>query len=348
MAIKDMMKSLIGKKEPAAPAASPDKATGLLTSEDFPVYDAADVDLNRYQKFPLMELATLGAAFATLPESARTISKTVTTHIAMDRPVFAGICPKGVHGAMIDKGLGFSGNITGIKPQGGTGIVERMRFDLLENGVPATRTMNTVVPFDPMTMAVAAALICVNQKLDALQEKAEEILQFLKTEKRSEQRGNLNMLAEIMEEYKCDCNNEKMCSARFIEVQAIKREAHRDILFYQEQIAGKLKNQKAFHVAQKAQELLEWSLFRGGLSKTAGKLYIEHSALNDDNYKELVETSQNLYEQSVAFIRDHREIIEQVSDALLAAKTMTGEEISGLIAKKEKAGKTAEKTKGSS
>ena len=158
---------------------------------------------------------------------------------------------------MIDKGLGFSGNITGIKPQGGTGIVGRMRFDLLENGVPATRTMNTVVPFDPMTMAVAAALICVNQKLDALQEKAEEILQFLKSEKRSVQRGNLNMLAEIMEEYKRDCNNEKMCAARFIEVQAIKREAHRDILFYQEQIAGKLKDQKAFHVAQKAQELLD-------------------------------------------------------------------------------------------
>ena len=30
MAIKDMMKSLIGKKESAVPAASPDKATGLL------------------------------------------------------------------------------------------------------------------------------------------------------------------------------------------------------------------------------------------------------------------------------------------------------------------------------
>ena len=40
-------------------------------------------------------------------------------------------------------------------------------------------------------------------------------------------------------------------------MQAIKREAHRDILFYQEQIAGKLKDQKAFHVAQKAQELLD-------------------------------------------------------------------------------------------
>lgn len=234
-----------------------DRANGLLTSEDFPIYQAADIDLDRYQKLPLMELATLGAAFATLPESARTISKTVTTHIAMDRPVFAGIWPKGVYGAMIDKGLGFSGNIIGTKPQGGTGIVGRMRYELLENGVPTTSTINTVVPFNPMMMAIAAALICVNQKLDALQEKAEEILQFLKTEKRSVQRGNLNMLAEIMEEYKRDCNNEKMCAARFIEVQAIKREAHQDILFYQEQIAGKLKDQKALHVAQKAQELLD-------------------------------------------------------------------------------------------
>ena len=99
--------------------------------------------------------------------------------------------------------------------------------------------------------------ICVNQKLDALQDKAEEILQFLKSEKRAAQRGNLNTLAEILEEYKCDCNNEKMGSARFIEVQAIKREAHQNILFYEDQIAGKLKDQKAFHVAQKAQELLD-------------------------------------------------------------------------------------------
>lgn len=164
MAIKDMMKSLIGKKESTVPEASPEKATGLLTSEDFPIYQAADVDLNKYQKFPLMELATLGAAFATLPESARTISKTVTTHIAMDRPVFAGIWPKDVCGAMIDKGLGFSGNITGIKPQSGTGIVGRMHFDLLENGVPVTRTMNTVVPFDPMTMAIAVTAIIFSRE----------------------------------------------------------------------------------------------------------------------------------------------------------------------------------------
>ena len=48
MAIKDMMKSLIGKKESTVSAANPNKATGLLTCEDFPVYQATDVDLNKY------------------------------------------------------------------------------------------------------------------------------------------------------------------------------------------------------------------------------------------------------------------------------------------------------------
>lgn len=257
MALKDMMKSLISKNESSVSETSANKANAFLTSEDFPIYQASDVDLSKYQKVPLMELATLGAAFSTLPESARTMTKTVTSQMTLGRPVFAGIWPKGVYGAMIDNGHGFSGNITGIKPQGGTGIVGRMRFDLLQDGLPVTTTSNTVIPLSTMTMVIAATLVSINQQLDALQKKAEEILQFLKAEKQAKQRGNLNMLSEIMEEYKRDCNNEKMCALRVVAVQDIKREAHQNILFYQEQIDGKLQGQKAIHGAQKAQSLLD-------------------------------------------------------------------------------------------
>ena len=151
-----------------------------------------------------MGLAALGAAFSTLPEAARTITQTVTKQVGVGTPVFAGLWPDGVFGRMVDKGLGFSGNITGI--DGSSGIVGRMRYKLLDGGLPITTTTNTVIPFDPMTMVVAAALISIDKKLDALQEKAVEILQFLKLEKQSKQRGNLNMLAEIMEEYKVIVN----------------------------------------------------------------------------------------------------------------------------------------------
>jgi hypothetical protein len=153
---------------------------------------------------------------------------------------------------MIDKGKGHSGNILGPDNK----IVGRMRFQQLD-GLPLTTNTSTVIPFNPMTMAVAAALINIDKKLDALQEKAEEILQFLKLEKQSRQRGNLNMLAEITEEYKRDCHNEKMCALRVVAVQDIKREAHQDILFYEEQIGRELRKQRAIHGVQIAQNLLD-------------------------------------------------------------------------------------------
>lgn len=77
MDLKDMMKSLIGKKETPVQTQPQDKA--LLTADDFPIIRGADVDLTKYQKVPLMGLAALDSAFSTLPEAARTITETVTT-----------------------------------------------------------------------------------------------------------------------------------------------------------------------------------------------------------------------------------------------------------------------------
>lgn len=252
MAIKHVMKSLIGKKE--APVHTTPTDNTFLTSADFPFIHASSIDLKQYEKIPLMSLSSLGAAFSTLPEAARTITTNVTTHVNTGTPVFAGLWPKGVTGKMVDKGLGFSGNITGLD---NSKVVGRMRYKLIDNGMPITTTTNSVVPFNPMTMIVASALVSIEKKLNVLQEKAEAILQFLTLEKQSRQRGNLNMLTEIMEEYKQDCNNEKMCALRVIAVQDMKRESHHDILFYQEQIAKKLQGQKAVHGQQKAKELLD-------------------------------------------------------------------------------------------
>lgn len=253
MALKNIIRSITGKKEPVNQLQETEKI--LMTAADFTIISASDVDMSKYHKVPLTGLAALGAAFSSLPEAARTITKTVSSHVPMNTPVFAGFWPDGVAGRMVDKGLGFSGNITGI--DGRSGIVGRMRYKLLDEGLPVTTTTSTVIPFDPMTMVVAAALINIDQKLDALQEKTEEILQFLKLDKQSKQRGNLNMLAEIMEEYKKDCYNEKMCALRVVAVQDIKREPHQDILFYQEQIARKLREQKTLHGTQTAKALLE-------------------------------------------------------------------------------------------
>ena len=108
MAFKEMMKSLIGKKETPVPESTSGESGALLTSEDFPLIPASDIDLGKYRKLPLLDIAALGASFSTLLETARTITKTVTTCMSTDTPVFVGLWPEGVMGKMVDKGRGFS------------------------------------------------------------------------------------------------------------------------------------------------------------------------------------------------------------------------------------------------
>lgn len=82
---------------------------------------------------------------------------------------------------------------------------------------------------------------------------------------------------------------------------------------------------------QKAQELLESSLFRGGFSSQAGKLYIEHSALKEKDLEELKVISREMYEKAVDFIKTNKDLIELASDALLNNKTMSGDELSNIF-----------------
>lgn len=114
MVLKDVLRSLTGKKNVQENVEKPSEAKAFLTGADFPMIPASDVDLSKYHKIPLVGLASLGTAFSTLPEAARTITKAVTTQVDIGTPVFAGLWPDGVFGRMIDKGFGFSGNITGL------------------------------------------------------------------------------------------------------------------------------------------------------------------------------------------------------------------------------------------
>lgn len=267
MALRDVIRSLAGKKENAAAKREEENKGRLLTAADFPIMAASDVDLSRYSKVPLLQLAALGAAFATLPEAARTINETVTAHMAADAPAFAGVWPQGAAGQMLDQAQGLSGGLA--SPEG----VGRMRYDLLDGALPLKATASTVIPFDPMTMVVAAALMGMDKKLDALQAKAEETLQFLRLEKQARQRGNLSMLSEIMEEFRQGGSDGKLCALRAVSVQEIRRQAHQDVLFYQEQIARRLREQKAIHGAKNARALLDALMQEFCEFQLAGYLY---------------------------------------------------------------------------
>lgn len=273
MGLKDAIKALSGKQPETEHEIKEAAIQALFSSENFPIIRPAQVDMSQYRKVPLLGIAALGAAFATIPSAARTITQTVTTSISTKETLFVGINPKGIAGFLRANQHGTVGNIMQINEQGKQVIVGRMRFKPLEGGLPVTQTTKTMVPFDPMTLVIAAALFSIDQKLAKLQQKAEEILQFLKLEKQSRQRGNLNMLAEILDEYKQNCSDDNLCSLRNTEVQTIRREAQQDMLFYQEQIASQLQAQKALHGKQSAHSLLEAVMAAFCEYQLAGYLY---------------------------------------------------------------------------
>lgn len=102
-----------------------------------------------------------------------------------------------------------------------------MRFKTLDTGVPVKQVNEMTMPFNYMDAVIAAGLVQINRKLDALQAKADEILHFLKLEKQTRQRGNLNMLAEIFDEYKENYRDSQQCLLRAVAVQEIKKKPSR-------------------------------------------------------------------------------------------------------------------------
>lgn len=250
MALKDMWKKITGKNDTTEIIPQSTTEIAPLASEAFPVVRLNEGQLSAYRSIPLAVLGALGTAFSQLPEGARTVVQSATKSLAPNETLFVGIKPKNLYTYADGTTIG---NVMGINPQGKTVITERMRFREIGTFPETTTTL----PVDPMLMVVAVALMTIEKKLDGIQKSVEEVLQFLKQEKQSKQRGSLNMLAEILEDYKLNGQSEAFCSSRTGEVLSIKTAAYQDIDFYQSQIAAELQKQKGIHGAKNAQAILD-------------------------------------------------------------------------------------------
>jgi len=96
MALKDAWNALIGKSNTTEIVAAEEKVLAPLASEAFPVVRVQPDQLSAYRQIPLAGLASMGAAFAQLPEGTRTVVQTVTKTVASNETLFVGINPKGI------------------------------------------------------------------------------------------------------------------------------------------------------------------------------------------------------------------------------------------------------------
>ena len=169
-------------------------------------------------------------------------------------------------------------------------------------------------------------------------------MHFLKLEKQTRQRGNLNMLAEIFDEYKENYRDSQQCLLRAVAVQEIKKEAQQDILFYEEQIAAEVQNQKLIHCSRDAYALLEHAKAELSEYQLACYLYafssfmelmlqkkFEIAALVAEKNEEQIKAYMDTYKSVCAEIKQYQQtaIEKRIKNGLSNALNSAGEKMSG-------------------
>lgn len=112
------------------------------------------------------------------------------------------------------------------------------------------------LPCDPTMLCVAAMLASIEKKLDEIKEAQAEMMDFIVQKEKSEQRGDLNFLSDVLNNYKFNWNNDKYKAANHIKVLDIKQASERKVDFYREQIKTKLSKRSALHGDQEVKKVL--------------------------------------------------------------------------------------------
>ena len=220
--------------------------------------DASDIEkaisekvshLNEFQKIPLAEVATLGGMFAQLSPALRTVAQTVS----VDGMGYLPINNLGGE-ALRQFTKSNPGIYAGTFKSLSTGKSTLAKFVKLS---PQTITSTSVMSINPMMMAMAVMMVQINQKLDAIQKTQQNILSFLREDKQAKLQGDLNMLDDILDKYKYNWDSEQYRSNYHMKALDIKQSAEQNIIFYQKQIADKIKGLPAIFLQQALMDLID-------------------------------------------------------------------------------------------
>jgi hypothetical protein len=141
------------------------------------VQDDADVSTERFTKLPLGKLAAVGTAFEPIASAIQT--------------ALGGSGGSGLYwvntsgGQMFSRGGGYIG---AIKAANG--------------GVGGGQALINPIALNPTMLFMAIALYSIDKKLDAIQETQKEILAFLEQKEKSNLKGDLIYLTDVLNNYK--------------------------------------------------------------------------------------------------------------------------------------------------
>jgi len=200
----------------------------------------------QYISLPIDQMATLGAGVASLLPAFRTVTQTTSMNVdGLYRLANATV------GDTLK--VAKNGNFWGaFKTADGTS-----KFAQLQAAGTAPVSTTTVMPIDPATIMMAAALYSIEQKLDNLAEMQKQILTFLEVEKESEIEADMEMLSSMLTKYKHGWDNEHFITSNHKLVLDIQRTARKNMISYQKNVTEALNAKKLFVSQSKVNSTLD-------------------------------------------------------------------------------------------
>lgn len=272
-----------------------------------------DIALRRQKatRIPLGDIASLGAGLLPMSDSLRTITQTTTV------PSNGLLQAFDKFGNTVDirtlSRFNDGSGMMGSRPHPAKGF-EQIR---LREAKSQTMDAVTSLPYDPTTLLVAAALMEINKKLDAIQETQQEMFEYIRQKDKAELRGSLETLASILDDYAFNWDNETYKTNKHIQVQGIRQQAEQGIVQRRAQITGGLKEKGFFHfdkdVNQRMAKLVdELGEYRLSLHLYAFSSFLEVMLLENFDAGYLESVASRIEERSLAY----RDMYSRCYDAL--------------------------------
>ena len=206
----------------------------MMDVECLPAVPELDLAISSSNKIPLANLSALGVAFQPLTSAIQT-----------------AVTGAGGSGIYFVNTMGKQMFTT----SGGTEFIGSLKS--ATGMVGGGQARMTALACDPTMFFMAAALMNIEKKLEAIQETQEEILEFLEEKERAVLQGNLNVLGDVITNFKYNWDNQTYKSNKHILVQQIKKETEASIILYRDQIATKLNKRSLIHSDQEVKGTLK-------------------------------------------------------------------------------------------
>ena len=203
----------------------------LETSDELLAEARTDIKNNKCIRMPLAKLGVLGAGIASLsPEMRTVVQETKITSNGLYRLANESV------GDTLKRAK--DGNFWGSFKTA-TGKSKMLKVTPAEG---LTTSTTTIMPIDPMTLMVAAAMYSIDVKLDQIIKTQKSILEFLEREKEAEVEADVETLMTIINKSKFNWENEKFITNNHKLVLDIQRTARKNANVYYKKIQDKVDN----------------------------------------------------------------------------------------------------------